>query len=1068
VTLVNSILQRLGVLPAERAIFGWSGLCLFLMGAAAFALMNSSETLFLKRVGVDAMPLALLSSSGLLVLTTGLVSRWSSSDPPRALPWVLGGLALAPLPFVYLVEAQHPLIFGAFVLVARQILALGMLVFWVAMGSLVPGRRAKILFAPLASGVTLGGILGSFGSGPVANLVGIAGLNAVCALLLGGSALAALRLKQSSVRRLDRELATRSTPRPTSGEGFHHLFRSNRLFRLLCVALFCGGALGPVLYYEFTSVLDSATQGPDAEQQLLSLYSQFRGWLNVAILICQLWLGTNLYRFIGLPLSMALWPIAYVIGFGWLGLHFALVAAFATYGAARFTESGISDSASRVLYNLFPDEVRSRATGLLEGPVYRMGGVLGNAFVLEALAIGGAAWISWAALPVGLFWLASALILWRVYPELLLRASAEHGLAGAGIDRATLLDRATLRTLAKRLVDPDLRIARAAVDLVIDGEPDQVIAILAEAIEQAPPENRPVLVDALRRLTEGLAIGSAPSEQAAQAIERSLRAHPPGPAEDRADLLRVYSWLTAGSDTSPRLATQSQALLERLLGDRAAPVRLAAVAELHRRGAPPPGLTDLNRTLAESLDAPDALIRRAARKELRAILLTSSAGEAWKEKLHLLAEHLDKRADRLETAEALRDVARRHGQATSSVARDALRYAQDRDPRIRGALLSMAGFAGLVEAGPLLVSALGSGAIDEATGARYGLVALGIEAVLPLLVGMELGGTARRENAFAILRELEVDAATLESLVDTQLDAVRESIVYRFAVADLPGGLASLLHRRLDERVTEGLGAVLDLYSTLHEDSRIRKLERALRRSRDERERDLLTEAIEASLGRDERAAIIPLLESGEALERAQVAARALRRTLPDATTALAELSSSPDTTTKRLATAISLEPTQGIGDPPVMPNAMDIAVHLQAVPAFDRLGTQQLMALAELLQRQQATAGESIYRAGDEGLGLYFILEGEVEQRRGELVLGRSAAGSYFGELSTLDGVPRSTDAVACQPTTLLRLDREDLLSLLEEAPALAIGLAQLLSSRVRQLEDRLEDAIAPIESTS
>ncbi|MBW2245074.1 MAG: cyclic nucleotide-binding domain-containing protein, partial [Deltaproteobacteria bacterium] len=988
--------------------------------------------------------------------------------PSRALPWLLAVLAVAPLPFLPLAETRVPLVFGAFVLVARQILALGMLAFWLAMGSLVPGRRAKTLFAPLAAGVTLGGIVGSFGSGPVASLVGVGGLIGLCVVLLAGSAVVGLRLRHSSVRRLEREPGVPSEPRSVADLGFVSLFRTSRLFRLLGIALLCGGALSPVLYFEFTSVLDAATQGPDGEQQLLDLYSQFRGWLNVAILVCQIWLGANLYRRIGLPLSMALWPVAYVMGFAWLGLDFALFAAFATFGTARVTEAGISDSAARVLYNLFPDGVRARATGMLEGPVNRLGGVLGNGFVLEAIALGGVAWIGWVALPVAGIWFVSALVLWRAYPELLLRASAEHGLAGAGIDRATLLDRSTLRSLAKGLVDPDPGMCRAAVDLVIDGEPDQVIGLLAEAIEEAPSSNRPLLVEALHRLVESLAPGSARSARATSALARSLLARPPLPAEERADMLRVYARLTVGEDIPQPKAEESKALLERLLGDRAAPVRLAAIAELHRRGAPPPGLPDLNRTLADALDASDGLIRRAARKELRAILLTSSPDERWAERLELLARHLVKRAGRVETTEALRDVARRHGDATQAIARDALRYAKDRDARVRGALHGLAGHAGLVEEGPRLVSALGSRAPEEEEGAREGLVALGMDAALPLLVGMEFGGTAQREGIVAVLRELEVDAATLEALRDGQLKVIRETVVHRAAVDGLPGGLASLLRRRLDERISEGLGALLDLLSTLHEESRIRELERRLRRSVEGRARDLLIEGIESLLGREEREAIVPLLESGEWRERAAVAARALGRLNPEGVAALMELCSSPDMTSRLLASEISLEGGAVIGDPQGMPKAMDTAVYLQAVPAFDRLSTQQLMALGELLQEQRAAAGESIYHAGDEGLGLYFVLEGEVELQRGGLVLERSGVGSFFGELSALDGVPRSEDAVASSAARLLRLDRDDLLSLLEEAPGLAIGLVQLLSSRVRRLEDRLEEVVSPSESVS
>jgi len=164
VSLVRSVLQRIGVQPAEQSLFGWGGLCLLMVGAAAFALLNTAETLFLKRVGVESLPLALLASSGLLVVTTAVVGRMASEDPTRWLPRVLIALALALVPFVFVADSRVPLVLGALVLVARQILAVGLLAFWLAMGSLVPSRRAKQLFAPMAAGVTVGGILGSFGS----------------------------------------------------------------------------------------------------------------------------------------------------------------------------------------------------------------------------------------------------------------------------------------------------------------------------------------------------------------------------------------------------------------------------------------------------------------------------------------------------------------------------------------------------------------------------------------------------------------------------------------------------------------------------------------------------------------------------------------------------------------------------------------------------------------------------------------------------------------------------------------------------------------------------------------
>jgi CRP-like cAMP-binding protein len=100
--------------------------------------------------------------------------------------------------------------------------------------------------------------------------------------------------------------------------------------------------------------------------------------------------------------------------------------------------------------------------------------------------------------------------------------------------------------------------------------------------------------------------------------------------------------------------------------------------------------------------------------------------------------------------------------------------------------------------------------------------------------------------------------------------------------------------------------------------------------------------------------------------------------------------------------------------------------------------------------------------------VGLYLLLEGKVELRRGALLLDQIGPNEFFGELAALDGLPRSADAMASEDTLVLRLERDDLLSMIEEIPGLAIGLVQLLSSRVRRLEERLDEASTPIGGSS
>ena len=77
----------------------WAGGSLAILGWADVSVRNVAETFFLKRVGVDYLPLVFLASSTLLVLTTWAVGRLLvRRDRPRLLPWVFLFLALTLIP----------------------------------------------------------------------------------------------------------------------------------------------------------------------------------------------------------------------------------------------------------------------------------------------------------------------------------------------------------------------------------------------------------------------------------------------------------------------------------------------------------------------------------------------------------------------------------------------------------------------------------------------------------------------------------------------------------------------------------------------------------------------------------------------------------------------------------------------------------------------------------------------------------------------------------------------------------------------------------------------------------
>jgi len=101
---------------------------------------------------------------------------------------------------------------------------------------------------------------------------------------------------------------------------------------------------------------------------------------------------------------------------------------------------------------------------------------------------------------------------------------------------------------------------------------------------------------------------------------------------------------------------------------------------------------------------------------------------------------------------------------------------------------------------------------------------------------------------------------------------------------------------------------------------------------------------------------------------------------------------------------------------------------------------------------------GENIIREDDDdGLALYLIADGEVTVYIGgtdgrETILTMLARGDFFGEMSLLDGEPRSASVRAESDASLMVLRRSDFLEQLQRFPDLAMTLLEEMSRRLRK----------------
>lgn len=137
----------------------------------------------------------------------------------------------------------------------------------------------------------------------------------------------------------------------------------------------------------------------------------------------------------------------------------------------------------------------------------------------------------------------------------------------------------------------------------------------------------------------------------------------------------------------------------------------------------------------------------------------------------------------------------------------------------------------------------------------------------------------------------------------------------------------------------------------------------------------------------------------------------------------------------------------------------------LRQVSLFAGLSAEDLAALAGDLQRRHYARGQVIFRQGDPGVSLYLIEEGTIKIAVSTpggkgLVLRIMGPRDFFGELSLLDGEPRSADAVAQSACQLLLLQREDFLRFVEARPGVAKGLLASVSRRLRYTTQQVQDA--------
>lgn len=133
---------------------------------------------------------------------------------------------------------------------------------------------------------------------------------------------------------------------------------------------------------------------------------------------------------------------------------------------------------------------------------------------------------------------------------------------------------------------------------------------------------------------------------------------------------------------------------------------------------------------------------------------------------------------------------------------------------------------------------------------------------------------------------------------------------------------------------------------------------------------------------------------------------------------------------------------------------ASDTARLLGQVDLFTGLSGRQLDRLASRAKEVHHAPGHTVTTEGNVALGFHLILEGQATVSQGSAVRRTLGPGDHFGEISMIDGKPRSATVTADTAMRTLTVPHATFEELVDADPAFARGLLKVLCARLREAE--------------
>ncbi len=370
------LLNKLNVFENERRSL--LGLCVLFCSVFFFMALfrNYVDTTFLKRYGVQQIPLMLGINSVATFAVLGLFNRISSRlGDARLLAGVFLFYAIA-TSFLYWgvhagIDLSYPLLFQLLYLQDSLLLVY----LWNIACDVFDSRQGKRLFPLITAAQVLGVVGGNFATDGLAWLLG---RDQILAVYAGSCLILGLAMLARRSGPAQRDVGSAGTARRRRLVEVPALMKKYPIVRYLVILGLLPNILLPIFLYQFNVIVD---QGFTSEHGLLSFFSIFRGSMTLVVFLLLLAMG-RVYTRIGVVNASLALPLDLGVLFTALTASFSLYTAVIGQFITRLVQQAVAGPVNKVLFNLVPREVANWARVFVRGTVVKAGMLLGSCAML--------------------------------------------------------------------------------------------------------------------------------------------------------------------------------------------------------------------------------------------------------------------------------------------------------------------------------------------------------------------------------------------------------------------------------------------------------------------------------------------------------------------------------------------------------------------------------------------------------------------------------------------------------------------------------------------------------------